>query len=313
MYHINPLSFSPDPININLGDLAGDFFWDMQQIFLAFGCSDDPSRIFCSNAEFFGRDIVVTKVIVEILALPNAEMYGPYALCNICTHSGESPVDPSHTCEPGTYVCDCIDFSNGGFPHRFIPCNNPAVGREDTSLFGKKGLGKKCEGKVDQSHEKYLSLHGNSSISAKKSNKNGKGGIKSTCAMSNAADLLGGYWYSTLDIGLQQGTWRTVEILKRVRRDCHSNSFLSAIEARGDTSCFESCNDGGMRNISNLCYVQCFADVALGPYATNSTSAIGTGGMTKEELIEAWVRPFESSNPTRGGCPNVISDLNTLE
>jgi len=26
MYHINPLSFAPDPININLGDLAGEIF-----------------------------------------------------------------------------------------------------------------------------------------------------------------------------------------------------------------------------------------------------------------------------------------------
>ena len=389
VYHINPISYSPEPINMNLGDTPGDAFFDISQILFAFACSDDgppPFGVICDNAEYRGADISVTKLVLEVSApntIANAtnsdddddddndndndndddddndddSLYGSYAACNVCPESGKSPLRPSHVCKEGEYVCDCSDRS-GSVP-RPVECVDPAVGREDISFFGKRGIGRHCDEESESEsgsgsesgigeflqtfmntvrgrnrNRNLLGMTGLSKLAGKHAPVSeqvsvpvtvtrGPGAKKTTCALSNAADLLGGHWYSTLDIGLEQGTWRTVQIIKQVSKECHSDSFLSTIEKRGDPACFQACgygnigsgigigigsDIGGMnRNISDTCYVQCFADTILGSGATNSTSPSTAGVMTKDEIEAAWSRPFDFLDPEDGGCPDISS------
>ena len=266
MYHINPLTYDPaDLAEKDTGDLAGDLFFDISQFISVFACQSQHRApgIICYNKETAGDKIGVTQVVVEV----DAAAWGPYGTCNICIN-GTSPLNKSHTCSAGEYVCDCED---GKFPPKALPCT-PRVGWENTSAFlGSGGIGKFCG---------YGT--GSSKISA--------------CAGGAAADKLQGIWFSMPKSGqcktsLVEETcyWRFHSVVKRIRRDCHSNAFLSVVEKR-NPKCFDGC--GSPRNTSSLCWAGCFVDTALGVKARSSCDP--TGGMTAKELKDAWSAPFKS-------------------
>lgn len=272
VYHINQLDFPGAPINMDIADLAGDVFFDILTIASSFACANPSGGglaqyLVCANQETSGDDIGVTKLILDM-----SQTYGPYAQCNVCSH-GSSPLNRTHECEAGTYVCDCHNSQQRG-----IPCGQN-VGREEITGLG-RGVG-------------FLCLFSS-------------GASKTTgCSMASAAQKLGGTWYSTLDVG-HPSTWRVLAVAKRVRRSCHANVFFSAVE-RQNHACFANCADSGpppRRNTSSLCWSGCFIDAALGRRARTST-APATSGMSREALLAAWSQPFESSDPARGGCPNV--------
>jgi len=273
LYHINPLSIPVAPVNMDLGDIAGDLVFDIYQILAIYACYDKPVApfIICDNKETSGKDLGVTKVVLAV----SEQNYGPYATCNICLN-GSSPLNTSHLCTHGEYVCDC---ENGAFPPKKVPCT-AAVGYENTSAYlGRTGTGKFCP--LTRGHSKVAA-----------------------CAISTAADKLQGSWFSTLRQG-EGVTWRLVEVVKRVRRDCHSNSFYTSVERRLP-KCFAGCHGGAgaSRNTSSLCWAGCFSDAALGPQARTSTHDLESG-MTREELVGAWSRPFDSNDVANGGCPHV--------
>ena len=65
LYHINPLSYPFSPVNMDLGDLAGDLLFDVSQVANVFPCSTPGPKapgVICNNAETSGDDIGVTKV-----------------------------------------------------------------------------------------------------------------------------------------------------------------------------------------------------------------------------------------------------------
>ena len=271
LYHINPLAFPAVPVNMDLGDLAGDLFFDVSLVTHAFACAGGTPvhapGVICRNDEVKGDAVGVTKLVVEVDAA-----FGPYATCNVCVN-GSSPMNASHACEGSQYVCDC---ESGTFPPKREPCG-AAVGWENTSAFlGSEGFGRFCG---EHSGPRKVSV----------------------CAVATAADKLQGIWYSTLAEGFGV-TWRLVEVVKRVRRSCHAESFYSAVEQRAP-ACFASCGPPP-RNVSSLCWAGCFIDAALGPAARNSTGGTRQG-MSRAELMAAWSRPFESGDPARGGCPDV--------
>ena len=273
LYHINPLSYPAAPVNMDLGDIAGDLFFDISQVLNVFACCDKPAvpHIVCDNKETVGKDLGVTKVVLAV----SEQSYGPYATCNICLN-GTSPLNASHSCTDGEYACDC---ESGGYPTKKVACG-VAVGYENTSArLGRARIGRFCP--LSRGHTKVAA-----------------------CAISTAADKLQGGWFSTLKQG-EGTTWRLVGVVKRVRRDCHSNSFYDAVE-RALPACFAGCQGGAgaSRNTSSLCWAGCFVDAALGPQARASTRDLGSG-MTREELVSAWSRPFDSDDATKGGCPHV--------
>ena len=270
MYHINPLTYDPSQLsNKDTGDLAGDLFFDMQTLTTqAFACAPGVPRtpgVICNNKETSGHDIGVTQVTVELDLT-----WGPYGTCNICVN-GSSPLNHSHACTKGEYVCDC---ENGVFPPKKVPCT-AHVGWENTSAFlGSEGIGRFCG-----------FGHGTGKIAA--------------CAAGAAADKLQGIWFSMPAAGECKGAsregchWRLQQVVKRVRRDCHADTFLSAVERRNPT-CFQKC--GTPRNTTSLCWAGCFVDTALGSKARSKCDP--TGGMTATELENAWAAPFAS-------CPSV--------
>merc|ERR1712224_919104 len=117
LYHINPLEYPVEPINMNLADLNGAIYFDLALMFGIFWCTDTDPNIphpkYCNNPEYNGnqekdhRQIIgVTKLVVEVTPIDN-KLYGGYAMCNIC-QNGTSIVSPSHKCRDGDYVCDCF-------------------------------------------------------------------------------------------------------------------------------------------------------------------------------------------------------------
>ena len=209
------------------------------------------------------------------LIVETDDNFGPYATCNVCVN-GRSPLNKSHTCTGHEYVCDC---ESGGFPPHYVPCG-ANVGKQNESHFlGASGVGGLCE------------------------RVRGPGQV-AVCAVGTAADKLQGFWYSTLASG-RGSTWRVVDVIKRVHRKCHADSFYSAVESRAP-KCFKAC--GEPRNTSSLCWAGCFLDTALGKQARSSTSGVHDG-MSRTELMAAWSRPFESSIPAEGGCPDVPCTL----
>jgi len=353
---------SYDPTNMNVGDLAGDVFFDLlYTIIFQMACADDQSDAnpFCSTFvnkhntnHDFGNDTVVTKLVLEV----NGD-YGPYARCMVG--------------DDGDYSCSCNTVAEWWGVSQTAQCSNPAVGREDVNdMFGAGGWGRLCDILVrkDEEVSRLIRSRGDEHSTllknfvdfvtegekndgrmlspwGEKGDDDRKGMRELACTIRKAAEGIGGYWYSPLDIGLQEGTWRTLEMVKRVSRDCHTNSFFSAVEAHAASnnevltigegydhnhhgarfgsltyssstepgiSCFDSCvNDdmrdlGQKRNTSSPCWLGCFLDTVLGVTSTNSTAS-REGGMTREEILGAWSQPFESFDLKDGGCPDYDS------
>lgn len=137
------------------------------------------------------------------------------------------------------------------------------------------------------------------------------------CWQARAASVLTtatpGLWYSPLEYGdcsLHPGsekncTWQTTAVTKVVSKQCHSDSFMNAVQAHAPAAaapCFAQCAGGQKANASDPCWIRCFYMAILGPDSgkPNGTVQVGVG---IEELTRYWKRPFESSDPALGGCP----------
>ena len=124
------------------------------------------------------------------------------------------------------------------------------------------------------------------------------------------AQKLGGAWYSTRKAGMctdqgQRCGWQLLETVKRVSKSCLDNSVFSYIEGKDQTGCFDACaipRDGTVRNTSDECWARCLFVTVLGPDAGFDITTDSRSGLSREELLEAWARPFASENPALGGC-----------
>jgi hypothetical protein len=308
LYHINPLEYPDDPVNMNLADVNGELFFDMFEIFQVFWCNDPnappppPGRIRCPNPEYAGKDIGVTQLVVEISSssINHNRLYGPYSMCNICQNQS-SPVWPSHTCKDGEYVCDCF---GGLIRPKHKLCTNPAVGRKRIYWFGQEQqqwYGRKI---LPDSYDHDSNIRDDDEWT------------KSILGTLRAAKRTWGFWYSMLDIG-EGKTWRKIGVTKKITKACHAASFVTAIQDYSkqnnnnitfDDCLWENCQVAPVNNTTNTtvtpCWAQCFADMTLGPNATSLKGYTG-GGMGRNQLVEAWSRPFRSEDPSLGGCPDI--------
>ena len=130
----------------------------------------------------------------------------------------------------------------------------------------------------------------------------------------NAAQKLGGSWYSTLSQGQCKPEskwcgWRVVKTEKGVSKACADESIFSYVESKSNSTCFEPCQKGADR-FKDPCWVKCMFDVVLGKGAEKGEVDV-SGGMSLEDLDAAWARPFDFDE-TNGGCkdlgPHQISD-----
>ena len=112
-----------------------------------------------------------------------------------------------------------------------------------------------------------------------------------------------GIWYSTTKEGYGK-TWKVAAVEKRVTKECSDNAISEAVERVGFSGCFSKCGPhatGATRNISDPCWIGCFEETVLGPDAGTPGGAVA--GMNLETLMDAWLAPFASSDPSKGGCP----------
>lgn len=317
LYHINPLDYPADPVNMNLADLNGAVYFDLAMMFSIFWCTDNnpevPHPKLCDNPEYDGKgqyqDIGVTKLIVEVTPI-DGKLHGGYALCNICQNE-TSPVSPSHKCRNGEYVCDCF---HGILFRRPKICTNPAVGRKRLYLIGNEhddSLSR--EGYYDDVVPGYSMLP---AATDPPPPSNDTEFFKSIYSQIRMVRRTHGFWYSTLEIG-QGTTWRTVQVAKRITKECHASSFVRSVREHDRThnnDRFAGCLRDDCDNAPPIynhsltnCWVQCFSDALLGPNSTQDKGYNG-GGMNQQQLLQAWSRPFESEDLGMGGCPDVRSE-----
>ena len=90
--------------------------------------------------------------------------------------------------------------------------------------------------------------------------------------------------------------WREVELLRNANASCVRRNFLAAI-AEHNPGCYGRCAQPG--NTSDPCYVECMLDSIVG------TPDSAVTPMTRAELVEPYVRSFRSTDPGKGGCPEV--------
>lgn len=277
LYHINPLNATGIE-NMDLGNPEGDIFFDMTLVVQPFVCPSPFAG--CDNREVLGPSIGLKKVVVEL-----DTRFGYYGACNICVN-GSDPRNKSRSCTGDEYVCDCRDIS-AGFPAPNKECA-PKVGREfPEDFFGVKGVGQFC--------------------------KVAPPGQPGNCWTGNAAGKMNGTWYSPMTLGKctekddKPCAWRLIEVTKTVTRDCHLNAWHTAVEKEMEPGCLDKCTDSGAgaaRNTSSKCWVQCWFETALGKGA-GEWPLNTTGGMSVQKLKDAWLAPFMSDDPSKGGCPDV--------
>jgi len=301
---------------MNTGDLSGDVFFDvLYTTILPLYCSRVDARLCASRVNkhssddsLYRNDTVVTQLKIEV----KDAAYGPYAQCSV----NEETKD---------YECKCVKYSWFIIPVYF-ECTDPRVGRNEIEKsFGSKSIfGKLCNtfgdegttlrtGEWDRASNDFFAIgngHYQKTFQDSKDQRIQGANTNLWCDWTETADRIGGTWYSTLLIGLNRGTWRAVKQIKRISRRCHSESFLTTVESYGNDSCFRRCDSIGgetKRNITDPCWMECFIDSILGERSKKTDVGRRDGGMTREEITDAWSRPFDSYDVKEGGCPDYES------
>lgn len=303
LYHINPLHYPVDPINMNMGDLRGALYFDFVDTFEIFACSDPEFKDrmppgTCDNGETHNDDIGVTQLVVEVTPYQN-RLYGPYAMCNVCL-DGRDPKNARRKCEDEEYVCDCSTWYL-----RPTQCTNPAVGRKRLYI----PLGE--EDGLNEQQLFYQELTGYDLPPLDEDPDDDPLFMKTIYALAHAAKRTWGFWYSTLDIG-HNTTWRTVKVAKQVTRACHRATFLESLLADKsipNNDVFPNClaRDCGttpQNTTATTCWAECFAEWTLGPNAT--AAEYRGGGIGRNQLTAAWESPFLPED--QGGCPNLLDE-----
>jgi len=272
VYHVNPKRYGANPINMDTGDEPGDMFFDFHNVLITpLQCPDGAaSGHGCNNPEAIAPDLMVNKVVLEV-----DSRFSGYARCNVGVNgsAGGTP------CPDDTYCCQC---GSGYGPGSAVPCNK-TVGF--ANIF-----------------ETHATRNCDSSSPAWE------------CYKDNSAKKLTsqtpGSWYSSLkegycgDVANPYGancTWRLVSVPKIVTKQCHNSVFLGAVEAEGQ-SCFSKCGVD-TKNISSPCWANCFYETTLGPDAGKAGGTVA--GIPLDKLLNAWMAPFASDDPAKGGCPGI--------
>jgi len=212
------------------------------------------------------------------------------AMCNIGNENGTDPF--GRPCPKGGYCCYCSSPHHGGST---APCN-ATVGME--VLYDKWGPS-------NQTHPCWRDYDCWSRRTGEK-------------LLSRARP---GYWYSPLDLGdcsahpLNNCTWRLRSVDKIVNATCHTNSFFGAVKAASPSELFANCS--AAVNATDPCWVRGFYQAVMGPdagtpctethlpyppwHVYNCTYSIG--GLPVKDLVHYWTAPFESDDPSVGGCP----------
>ncbi len=68
--------------------------------------------------------------------------------------------------------------------------------------------------------------------------------------------------------------------------------------------CFNKCPKP--LNQTTGCWTNCVYDTVFGDGSNHTAFPAGAGkGMDAADVVEAWLHPFETSDPTNGGCPDL--------
>jgi|GEM_PF-4857334 len=281
VYHVSPLQYGALPINMDSGDATGDMFYDLFEVIVyPLACPNGtatkspPEFHGCENPEAeVSEHLMVNKLTLEVDAL-----YSDYAKCNI---GRENNTDGhGHPCPHNMYCCFCDNPTDPHGPS--IPCQD-TVGRMSV-------------------YERF-----NSSICQANS-------TAAECYRAHAFEKLTpsnpGYWYSSLnksycgsmgrDAEHAECTWRVLSVDKIVTSACHVHVFGDVVQANGDPACLEGC--GAQRyNQSSACWTDCFYKAALGADAGKPGGGGPGKGMSLDDLVAAWEKPFGPIE--EGGCP----------
>eukprot|EP00040_Diaphanoeca_grandis_P002667 m.22384 g.22384 ORF g.22384 m.22384 type:complete len:380 (-) comp13802_c0_seq1:201-1340(-) len=337
VYHVNQDNYSATPFNMNTADLHGDMYFDMRSRGLALECGiwynhSFWSKLDCSDAEVDAnpRSLAVSKIVLEVDA-----RYAGYQDCNVAAgdytcdceihvqancserHTADTCCEYGPTCKSYAYGCEwdmndnrceifgcpnITDASECTQTHHFnctwdnkadtcltvpqpkvVPCNSSRVGMETLN---------NCSWCNYQSSESDMTeidyWHAN--------------------VMKKMNDPNPAVWYSTTGEGWcdpeKPGpcSWRLVETEKKIRKDCSDNGIEAAVRSYGHT-CFDECSPADQKNLTSVCYILCWYNTVLGPEGSSSHNI--TGGMPVSLLEAAWEKPFESSDPNKGGCPDI--------
>lgn len=140
---------------------------------------------------------------------------------------------------------------------------------------------------------------------------NGETGDKWKADVRLMAKVAGGLWLSTPTVGVcsdstavdtDNCTWRDVATTKIANFSCINTGLNRAIQAKNH-SCFSQCPDGGEPYPTNAsdCWLQCYYRVVSG----GTYGQYGNGTISQAEMVAAWERGFKSTDPTKGGCPDI--------
>jgi hypothetical protein len=265
-----PICRSYDPrCAQDTGDAAGDLFFDLHNVLInPLECPQGAaSGHHCTNPEAIAPDLMVNQLTLEV-----DTRYSMYAKCNIGVNGTDGH---GHPCEDDTYCCYCGDYHP-------ITCN-ATLGRENVSDF-------------------FYSSHHNSSCSL---------GRPASCYRDSVVKKLDpqrrpGWWYSSLASGYCNGTstdctWRVASVDKIITKRCQDKFFFAFMEQKAP-DCFAACG-ADAHNSSSPCWTSCFYETALGPDAGKPNGTVA--GLPLDDLVGAWLTPFASEDPAKGGCPHV--------
>jgi len=114
----------------------------------------------------------------------------------------------------------------------------------------------------------------------------------------NIAGKMHGNWYS-VEKKSEGKYWRNPRIVKSINADCQSEALQNLLEEKGQ-DCFQSCKTQGLGE-SSECHMTCLFDTALGK--NSGKTANPTGGLSRDEMVQAWLKGFNSDDVSQGGCP----------
>lgn len=270
MYDVLQEDCRHDVKDKNLGDPAGDAYFNIKDMYLPVACPVckkqsggcwEPSVFDCDNPESNGN-LVVRQVSVEVL-MP----FGTYNLCNEINDT-----DCGYTCAPLPGTKNPIrgvgvqPVCGGDYSH-FLQCDMAPV---PSAWSGQKW---------DFWNFNTAALMGQTFVH------------KEHKIQGN------GNWYS-LKGADKDKHWRNATILKTINAECQRKWLYESVVTHGHT-CFNACPSP--KNTSDSCWIECFFDTVLGEKSGASLHPVG--GLNYTQVIDWWLAGFKSDDQSVGGCP----------
>jgi len=289
VYRVTPKNVTQSVSNLNTGDVAGDTFFSLYEMFFPLYCEQMPHDSSCTSRGSLNipNNNLYEKSVVEV-----DTRWGAYSGCTPNASTGV------FVCNPYVNTSEC-----------WYNMKNPD-GMSFTKTLG--SICKKSECRCDAVTKNAVGIYNkpmgqwpvfwhNQTIMWE--------------MIETLSSTLDGYWYATRAegqckagqvLGSGECFWKFHGVQRTINATCLQQGLQANVVAQ-NKACWDKLPDGG-KNVSAVPWSECFLSTLTGKAIGQHGTPSPKGAMSREEIVApfdaAFERPTGKGASNRGRCPD---------